>query len=101
MQKNPGLRFQIAFHVPFADYSTEELCEIARHIGHTKGMSIDDGAIDKWKILFEAARLQGDFGNGRYVRNVFEQAKMNQERSVSVKLQNCWDAPYWCNNFSP
>lgn len=78
LQKNPGLRSRIAFHVPFADYSTEELCEIARHIGRAKGMSIDDGAIDKLKILFDTARLQGDFGNGRYVRNVFEQAKMNQ-----------------------
>ena len=78
LQKNPGLRSRIAFHVPFADYSTEELCEIARHIGRAKGMSIDDGAIDKLKILFDTARLEGDFGNGRYVRNVFEQAKMNQ-----------------------
>jgi SpoVK/Ycf46/Vps4 family AAA+-type ATPase len=78
LQKNPGLRSRIAFHVPFADYSTEELCEIARHIGRAKGMNIDDGAIGKLKILFDTARLQGDFGNGRYVRNVFEQAKMNQ-----------------------
>lgn len=85
LQKNPGLRSRIAFHVPFADYSTEELCEISRHIGRAKGMSIDDGAIDKLKILFDTARLQGDFGNGRYVRNVFEQAKMNQ----ASRLMEC------------
>ncbi len=78
LQKNPGFRSRIAFHVPFSDYSTTELCEIAQHIGRAKGMRIDDGAIDKLKILFDTARLQGDFGNGRYVRNVFEQAKMNQ-----------------------
>ena len=27
---------------------------------------------------FESARKQSDFGNGRYVRNMLEQAKMNQ-----------------------
>lgn len=85
LQKNPGLRSRIAFHVPFADYSTDELCEIAQHIGRAKGMSIDDGAIDKLKVLFDIARLQGDFGNGRYVRNVFEQAKMNQ----ASRLMEC------------
>ena len=28
--------------------------------------------------MFDDARTRDDFGNGRYVRNVFEQAKMNQ-----------------------
>lgn len=93
LQKNPGLRSRIAFHVPFADYSTEELCEIARHIGRAKGMSIEDGAIDKLKILFDTARLQDDFGNGRYVRNVFEQAKMNQAtRLLAFDLDRITDA---------
>ena len=32
----------------------------------------------KLRNIFEEARTQDDFGNGRYVRNVFEQAKMNQ-----------------------
>ena len=92
LQKNPGLRSRIAFHVPFADYNTEELCEIARHIGRAKGMNIDDGAIDKLKILFDTARLQGDFGNGRYVRNAFEQAKMNQaSRLMELDLDTISD----------
>jgi SpoVK/Ycf46/Vps4 family AAA+-type ATPase len=93
LQKNPRLRSRIAFHVPFADYSTEELCEIARHIGRAKGMSIEDGAIDKLKILFDTARLQDDFGNGRYVRNVFDQAKMNQAtRLLAFDLDRITDA---------
>ena len=78
LQKNPGLRSRIAFHVPFADYSIDELCDIAKLIGRGKGMSITEDAMNKLKVLFDDARTRDDFGNGRYVRNVFEQAKMNQ-----------------------
>ena len=30
------------------------------------------------ETLFDAARQQSDFGNGRYVRNILEQARMSQ-----------------------
>lgn len=78
MQRNPGLRSRIAFHVPFEDYNVSELCEIANLIGKGKGVSLDTEAMEKLKSAFEVASKQGDFGNGRYVRNVLEQAKMNQ-----------------------
>ena len=78
MQRNPGLRSRIAFHVPFADYSVSELCRIASLVGKGKGVSLDADAMEKLKSVFEVASKQGDFGNGRYVRNVLEQAKMNQ-----------------------
>lgn len=78
LQKNPGLRSRIAYHVPFADYSVEELCSIAALAARKKGLHLDDRAQEKLASVFETARKQMDFGNGRYVRNILEKAKMAQ-----------------------
>ena len=82
LNKNPGLRSRIAFHVPFADYEPEELCDIARLIGKSKGIMLTDAAVAKLSNIFESARRQPDFGNGRYVRNVIELSKMNQASRI-------------------
>ncbi len=85
LQKNPGLRSRIAFHVPFEDYNSEELCRIADMISKKNGMKIDRKALKKLEKAFDIARTDTDFGNGRYVRNLFEQAKMNQASRLLEK----------------
>ena len=82
LDKNPGLRSRIAFHVPFANYNTAELCDIARLIGKSKGVTLTEGAVEKLSGVFDEARKQSDFGNGRYVRNVLELSKMNQAARI-------------------
>ena len=78
LNKNPGLRSRIAFHVAFDDYTADELCNIASLIAKEKGLSIDSGAREKLARVFENARCESDFGNGRYARNVIEKARMAQ-----------------------
>ncbi|MCH5170498.1 MAG: AAA family ATPase [Oscillospiraceae bacterium] len=82
LDKNPGLRSRIAFHVPFADYNTAELCDIARLIGKSKGVTLTESAVEKLSCVFNEAKKQPDFGNGRYVRNVLELSKMNHAARI-------------------
>ena len=85
INKNPGLRSRVAFHVPFADYTSEELCLIAQLMGKKNGMKIETSALTKLERAFAIARESSDFGNGRYVRNLFEQAKMSQAERLLEK----------------
>lgn len=75
---NPGLRSRIAFHVPFPDYNVEELSAILNLIARKESMYIEDEAQPKIKEIIAEAMQREDFGNGRFVRNLFEQARMKQ-----------------------
>ena len=48
-------------------------------------MKIDREALCKLEKAFDIAKTESDFGNGRYVRNIFEQAKMNQASRLLEK----------------
>ena len=83
LRKNPGLSSRIAFHVDFPDYSTDELSDILKLMAKEKCMKLTDEAIEKAEKIFEQAVKNEDFGNGRFVRNLLEQAMMNMAQRLS------------------
>jgi len=85
LQRNPGLRSRIAFHVPFADYNPEELIQILELIAENKSMHIDKNVKEKLLPILEAEKKQLDFGNGRFMRNLFEKACMKQAGRLLLK----------------
>ncbi len=86
LQKNPGMRSRIAFHVAFDDYSTDELLDIASQTAQADGLSFSGRATEKLRQLFDEARCRHDFGNGRYARTVVEHAQMAQANRLLTLL---------------
>jgi len=75
VESNPGLRSRFTRFIDFPDYSPEELKLIYLRLVEEEGYALAPEAIDAIaKLLAEhhAAR-QSHFGNGRLVRNIFEQ----------------------------
>ncbi len=75
---NPGLKSRFANIIEFKDYSVEELLIISDNLFKNKGYILTQEANDKMKYIFKEACKVPGFGNGRYVRNIFEKALRNQ-----------------------
>ena len=78
LSRNPGLNSRIAYHINFPDYTEDELFEIVRLMLQEQNLKLDPVAIPRVKNIITSGRKQENFGNGRYVRNVLDKAKMKQ-----------------------
>ncbi len=71
---NPGLRSRIPFKVEFGDYSVEELVSITAMQCLEMGFTLQDDSMQKVRDICEKACTKPDFGNGRFCRNLAENA---------------------------
>lgn len=70
--KNVGLASRIGFEIEFEDFTVDELLEIFENKLKEKGFEIEEKAIDKIKKHLQKAKIMRNFGNARYVENLFE-----------------------------
>lgn len=88
IDKNEGLKSRIAFYVDFPDYSVEELLLIMDLMVKKREYTLTEAARKKAKALMQKGCSNKDFGNGRFVRNVVEQAIMKQSLRLYEEIQS-------------
>ena len=94
MEINEGLKSRIPYWVDFPDYDADELTEIFSLMIKERGMKITEDAIKEAYYIFDKKRLQDNFGNGRYARNLMEHAIQKQsirllkERALVEDIKN-------------
>lgn len=76
INSNPGLRSRFNRYIHFPDYSCDELQQIFLNMASTYDFTIEDAAIEilHEKLNEAVEHKDKDFGNARFVRNVFEKA---------------------------
>lgn len=84
LQKNAGLKSRFPNIIDFSDYTTDELMHIAFEFYYNQGYILTTEAQDVLKDKIKVAKENTHFGNGRYVRNVFEKSLNNQALRLSV-----------------
>jgi SpoVK/Ycf46/Vps4 family AAA+-type ATPase len=89
IDSNPGLQSRFNRYIEFQDYKSEELAQIFVSLANKNEYEIDDLAKEKLTSHFVSITTNKveDFGNGRYVRNLFEKVIQEHANHIS-KLDN-------------
>lgn len=83
IESNQGLKSRFQNYIHFSDYSSKELLSIFEELCHSHKMEIDQlTKVDLLKHI-EAAKPQGDQGNARYIRNLFEKMYLNMSHRAA------------------
>lgn len=89
---NPGFRSRVGTIINFPDYNISELRQILHLIVRQEGYRLADGVDEKVGKLLEKALKDERFGNGRYVRNLFEKALLAQSARIMKEVRSSGEA---------
>lgn len=85
IDSNPGLQSRFNRYIHFPDYNVDELQQIFSRYAKKNDYEVTPNAQEKLKSLLENAVTNKDknFGNGRFVRNLFEKSLERQANRLS------------------
>jgi SpoVK/Ycf46/Vps4 family AAA+-type ATPase len=84
MEANPGLASRFPTTLRFPDYTDDELVEIFTLMTHKAGYTLHDEVIPAVYELLRGTERGESFGNGRFVRNVFDRALALQGHRITT-----------------
>ncbi len=78
IESNPGLRSRFRLTLAFDDYTDDELVEIFEKVTADADFTPDEGCIERLRRILTLTPRDTGFGNGRFVRTLFESAVVRQ-----------------------
>jgi Holliday junction resolvasome RuvABC ATP-dependent DNA helicase subunit len=72
--ENPGLASRFRTTITFDDYTDDELVGILRSMAKAADYDLPDSTVTAFRVVLATQVRDDSFGNGRFVRNVFEAA---------------------------
>ncbi len=87
LNSNSGITSRIGYTLEFEDYTTDELIKIFMGLVRKSGFEINEDAIDYLRKIIDQNRNTKNFGNARFVRNIFEKTVIKHASNVKDKKQ--------------
>ena len=96
LNSNSGIVSRVGYTLAFDDYTTEELIAIFNGMMKKSGFTVSKDAIEALKNIIEEYKDTENFGNARFVRNVYEKTIIkhasNTKNKTSKKALKTIDA---------
>ncbi len=85
LNSNSGIVSRIGYTLEFDDYTTEELKEIFLSFTRKSGFIVTDDALDYLEEIINKYRNMKNFGNARFIRNIYEKSIIKHASNVKNK----------------
>lgn len=85
LNANSGIVSRIGYTIDFKDYSIDELIQIFLSFTAKAGFEVEDKAIEKVKSIINEYKDTKNFGNARFVRNIFEKSVLKHAANTRGK----------------
>lgn len=79
---NIGLKSRFSNIIDFPDYTVDELVRLSMILFSKDQYELTPDAKNKLSQIFSAAKNESHFGNGRFVRNLYEKTLLNQAKRL-------------------
>ena len=74
LNSNSGIVSRIGYTLEFEDYTPDELIVIFKNMMKKSGFVVSDDAVEEVRKVIEEYRYTKNFGNARFIRNVYEKS---------------------------
>ena len=88
LDSNSGIVSRIGYTLEFEDYKTEELIKIFNNFATKNGFVVSEEAIKYLEEVINENRNTKNFGNARFVRNIYEKTVIKHATNVKDKKQS-------------